>query len=195
MIVFNKAKNMALKLDENAITEESNTISGDTISNFKNLQENLGPLTFGGLIDYDTLLERLYTIKHPPNYLFDFTLEKREKEDEELTLKFSLQEKSLLQKFQETIVEIHNRKDHQAKLRIENHTINTKIKALKDQNEKLEHELVSYEEMIRKKGLSSNAGATNKPGRRKARDVIPSSLNLDDHRKLDVEKDIFQYDV
>mgnify|MGYP000849732367 FL=1 len=130
MIVYNKAKSVAMRLDRNALAEQTDTLQEDTISNFKNLQNNLGPLTTGTLIDYDTLLEKLYNAKFPPNYLFDFTLEKKEKEDEELTLKFSLQEKGLLQKFQETIVEIHSKKDIQGKIRIDNHELVTKIKGL-----------------------------------------------------------------
>ena len=132
MVVFNKAKAMAVRLDNHTITEHTSTMSGDMISNFKNLQDNLGPLQAGSVIDYDSLLEKLFNVKHPMAHLFDFSAEKKEKDDEVLTLKFSLQEKGLLQKFQEAIMEIHQKKELDVKIREENYQLNIKIKALQN---------------------------------------------------------------
>ena len=132
LIVYNKtSKKITDRLDNRVLTEQTHMMGGDVISNFKNLQNNLGGQPLGSLIDYDNLYERLAGLKFPPVYLFEQSTNKKGENDHEVVANFITQEKELLCAFQESIIVIHQKKENQTKIRANIHEINLKIKALK----------------------------------------------------------------
>ena len=112
------------------IMTKSYMLSGDTMNNFRSLQNQLS-VPASMVIDYDDLWKRLNFDATGPKPMFDYS--EYQKKAEEERQKFEKQEKDLLKRFQEIVLEIQEKKSLQSEIRIVNHERLTKIKMLQDE--------------------------------------------------------------
>ena len=121
---YTKQTNLCSQLD---LVTASQTISNDTINNFKALNKQLG-IAPSLAIDYNTLNERLTDKRHAPKQLFDFTADLKKIKEEKR--RFLVRENELISKFQALTMEVRKNKDLQQEIRSSTYTRMSEIKDL-----------------------------------------------------------------
>ena len=138
-ILFNKisqqmkrqpSANVSRNESSEDIVTKSHVISGDTMSNFRSLQGHLA-MPPSMVIDYQALWKRLNFNATGSKKMFDYS--EYQKKAEEERYKFETQEKDLLKKFQDIVLEIQEKKALQSEIRYVNHDRITKIKLFQDE--------------------------------------------------------------
>lgn len=104
-------------------------VSTGTIGNFKNLQQTM--MTNPRIIEYDAIYQKLSDQKNLPGPVFDLEDDKKLLQDAEND--YATIEANLKVQFEETITDIHNKKEMLNELRLAVHNNNDEIKYLEEE--------------------------------------------------------------